>query len=207
MYHKIINQKVKYILSELEDKCINIIDNNAITDHLFIKITNIVSKELVVRSDSILTDLLYDLQDKALKDPIFKDISIRNRFRSLNLIECILDQYKFNVNSFEYNNVKSNRKTFIIGVCIFVVSCFIFAFFNDFKISTFFPLPIVNLLLVSSIATILAHYINNSNNKKKRSVKRALNQYFNVIEKDLEKWFEQAENYYNKRFNEFKLTI
>ena len=44
MYDKIINQKVKYILSELEAKCINIIDNNAITTQIFIKITNIVSK-------------------------------------------------------------------------------------------------------------------------------------------------------------------
>ena len=177
MYHKIINQKVKYILSELEAKCINIIDNNAITNQIFIKITNIVSKELLVRTDSILTDLLYDLQDKALQDPVFKDISIRNRFRSLNLVECILDQYKFNVDNFEYNKAKSNRSSFIIGIGVFVVSC-----------------------------SILAYYINNSKNNKRR-IKRALNQYFNVIEKDLDKWFEQAESYYIKRVNEFKLTI
>lgn len=206
MYDKIINQKVKYILSELEAKCINIIDNNSITTQIFIKITNIVSKELLVRTDSILTDLLYDLQDKALKDPVFKDISIRNRFRSLNLIECILDQYKFNVDSFEYNKVKSNRQSFIIGIGVFVVSCLIFAFFYGFERLILFPTPIVILLLVSSIATILAHYINNRKNNK-RKIKRALNQYFNVIEKDLDKWFEQAENYYNKRVNEFKLTI
>lgn len=206
MYHKIINQKVKYILSELESKCINIIDNNTISTEIFIKITTIVSKELLVRTDSILTDLLYDLQDKALKDPIFKDISIRNRFHSLNLIESILDQYKFNVENFEYNKAKSNRQSFIIGIGVFVVSYLIFAFFYGFKRLIFSPTPIVILLLVSSIATILAHYINNRKNNK-RKIKRALNQYFNVIEKDLDKWFEQAENYYNKRVNEFKLTI
>lgn len=206
MYDKIINQKVKYILSELEAKCINIIDNNAITTQIFIKITNIVSKELLVRTDSILTDLLYDLQDKALKDPVFKDISIRNRFRSLNLIECILDQYKFHVDSFEYSKVKSNRQSFIIGIGVFVVSCLIFAFFYGFERLILSPTPIVILLLVSSMAAILVHYINNSNNNKRR-IKRALNQYFNVIEKDLDKWFEQAESYYNKRVNEFKLTI
>lgn len=206
MYHKIINQKVKYILSELEAKCINIIDNNAITNQIFIKITNIVSKELLVRTDSILTDLLYDLQDKALQDPVFKDISIRNRFRSLNLVECILDQYKFNVDNFEYNKAKSNRSSFIIGIGVFVVSCLFFAFFYSFEKLIFSPTPIVILLLVSSIMTILAYYINNSKNNKRR-IKRALNQYFNVIEKDLDKWFEQAESYYIKRVNEFKLTI
>lgn len=60
--------------------------------------------------------------------------------------------------------------------------------------------------MASSILASIDYYINNGK-RGKRGIKYALNQYFTIIEKDLVKWFEEAEDYYNNRVNEFKLTI
>lgn len=206
MYHEIINQKVKNIISELQDKCMNLIENSVITDSLFNQITNMVNNELGVRADAILTDLLYDLQDRTLKAPFFENISIRNKFRSLNLIEITSENFKFTVNNFVYNNEASITYPFFIGIGSFLGSGLILAFFKGFKLSTFFPIPIVILVLASSILASIDYYINNGK-RGKRGIKYALNQYFTIIEKDLVKWFEEAEDYYNNRVNEFKLTI
>lgn len=206
MYHEIINQKVKNIISELQGKCMRLIENSVTTDSLFNQITNMVTKELEVRTDAILTDLLYDLQDKTLKDPFFENISIRNRFRSLNLIEFTSEKFKFTVNNFVYNNEASIRHPFVIGIGSFLGSSLILAFFKGFKLSTFFPIPIVILVLASSILASIDYYIINGKRDKRR-IKYALNQYFTIIEKDLVKWFEEAEDYYNNRVNEFKLTV
>lgn len=210
MYSTKIQPKIDKMFGELKMRVASIIAESSSSKEATNKITETVSSELATRSKSLLSDMLFDLNDALMETDYFSDISKQNRFTEVNLRKEILDKYQFAASStIDYNEASRKINALAIGGGILIVGGAIevgYVLIKGLSLSTLIPIPI-SVLIVASIGTALTDYYKIEPNRSKKTLNISINNYLDQVKAQFIAWFDEVENYYNKRVEEIKQTI
>ncbi len=210
MYSEAIKSKVDEMFNDLRKRVSNIVSESSTSKEATEKITMIVSSELSTRSKSILSDMLFDLTDALMGTDYFKDISRQNRFTEINLRQEILSKYQFATSeTMDYNEASRLLSSCIVGGATFVVGGAIevgTVLITGLSFRRLVPIPI-GVLIVASIGAALADYYAFGPNRSKKAMVNAVENYLDKTQKEFMGWFDEIENYFNRRVEEIKQTI
>lgn len=210
MYSTKIMPKVDKMFGELKTRVASIITESSTSKEAIDKVTEVVSSELATRSKSLLSDMLFDLNDALMETDYFSDIAKQNRFTEANLRKEILDKYQFTASTtIDYKEASSKINALAVGGGTLLVVGAIeigYVLIKGLSLSTLVPIPI-SVLIVASMGVALADYYAVEPNRSKKALKTAIDNYLDKAKTQFIGWFDEVENYYNKRVEEIKLTI
>ena len=210
MYSESIKNKVDILFDELKSRTTTIISQSSTSKEATEKVTKLVSSELAARSKSILSDMLFDLTDELMETDFFSDISKQNRFTEANLRQEILNIYQFSPStSLDFDEAARTIQALMAGGATFAAGGAVevgYVLISGLKISTLVPIPI-SVLIIASIGVALADYYANWPRRSKKALKNALDRYLDETHQQFITWFDEVENYFNKRVEEIKKTI
>ncbi len=210
MYSTKIMPKVDKMFGELKKRVASIITESSTSKEATDKITETVSSELATRSKSLLSDMLFDLNDTLMETDFFTDISKQNRFTEANLRKEILDKYQFTASTtIDYKEASSKINALAVGGGTLLVGGAIeigYVLIKGLSLSTLVPIPI-SVLIVASMGAAIADYYTVEPNRSKKALQNAIDNYLDKAKTQFIGWFDEVENYYNKRVEEIKLTI
>jgi hypothetical protein len=210
MYSTAIIPKVEKMFGELRAKVSEIAAETNSANEAVNKIVQLVSSETAIRSKTILSDMLFDLSDSLLKTAFFSDITKQNKFFELNLRQEILNKYQFTSNSaIDYKEaaqmvqaLKVGGGTFVIGGIGAIGTVLI----KGRSLSSLVPVP-VSVLVIAALGAALVDYLAIEPNRSKKNFTQAAENYLTAVQQQFLNWFDEVENYFNKRVDEIKQTI
>lgn len=210
MYSESIKTKVDVMFDDLRKRVNTIVSESSTSKEATKKITKLVSSELATRSKSILSDMLFDLTDALMETDYFKDIAKQNRFTEINLRQEILSKYQFAPSeTVDYNEASRAINALMVVGTTFVVGGAIevgYILITELTFPSLVPIPI-GVLIVASIGAALADYYAIEPKRSKKAMVSAVDNYLDQTQKQFIGWFDEIENYFNKRVEEIKQTI
>lgn len=210
MYSGTIRPKVEKMFSELLSEVNSIIAETNSANEAVNKVAQLVSSETASRSKTILSDMLFDLSNVLLKTSFFTDISRQNKFIEINLRQEIFGKYSFTASTtIDYKEaarivqaLKVGGGTLVIGG----IAEFGVVLIAGPPLSSLVPVPI-SVLVIAALGAALVDYIAIEPNRSKKRLSAAVRNYLSESQQQFLKWFDEVENYFNKRVDEIKRTI
>ena len=210
MYSDKITPKIDKMFVELKTRVATIIAESSTSKKTTDEITETVSSELSTRSMSLLSDMLFDLTDDLMETDYFADIAKQNRFIEANLRQEILNKYQFSASStIDYKEASKKLNALKVGGVTFLAGSAVgigYVLIKRLSLSTLVPIPI-RVLIVASIGAAIADYYAVEPNRSKTALNTAIDNYLDQAQKQFISWFDEVENYYNKRVEEIKQTL
>ena len=210
MYSTTIKPKVDVMFNDLRKKVSAIVIESSTSSEAINNVTKLVSSELVTRSKSILSDMLFDLSDKLMDTDFFADIAKQNRFAEINIRQEILSKYQFAPSTtVNYREASKTVQALKVGGATFVVGGTIeigVVLIAGLSLSTLVPIPI-SILIVASIGAAMADYYAIEPAKNKKALAQALDNYLVDAKQQFLNWFDEVEKYFNVRVEEIKQAM
>lgn len=210
MYSESIKGKVDQMFEQLREQTSSIISETATSKEASQKVTMLVSSELSTRSKTILSDMLFNLTDALMETEYFKDITRQNRFTEINLRQEILNKYQFSSDgTLDYKEASEEIRALLTGGATLVIGGAVeigYVLITGLEFSSLVPVPIY-ALVVASIGAALADYFVVEPKRSRRAMKAAVNDYLDLSKGEFLGWFDEVENYFNRRVEEIKKTI
>lgn len=201
MYKTLVDNQINELFNELYEKCISISKKNNDEEYSINKINDVISRELNIRSKSMIVDVLYRLNEQVLSEPFFYDVSINNQFRRLNLIDSIPKELPFSFNQFYYNYAYRNTRYIVISISLTVLGLLlIIKETKIFSISTL----LMSIIIGLSIGSIAFEYNVWGPKRRQAHFELALNIYLKDLRDSYLDWFVKIENYFYLKVDEFK---
>ena len=210
MYSTTIKAKVDVMFNDLRKKVSAIVIESSTSSEAINNVTKLVSSELVTRSKSILSDMLFDLSDKLMDTDFFADIAKQNRFAEINIRQEILSKYQFAPSTtVNYREASKTVQALKVGGATFVVGGTIeigVVLIAGLSLSNLVPIPI-SILIVASIGAAMADYYAIEPAKNKKALAQALDNYLVDAKQQFLMWFDEVEKYFNVRVEEIKQAM
>lgn len=210
MYSASINSKVEKMFGELRLKVKVIVAETNSANDAVNKIAQLVSSETTSRSKTILSDMLFELNDSLMKTAFFSDIAKQNQFTELNLRQELLSKYQFSTNaSMDYKEAAQIVQSLKVGGYALVVGGIAeigVVLIAGLSFSSLVPIP-VSVLVIAAVGAALVDYLAVEPSRSKKSFVKAVDKYLAEAQQQFLNWFDEAENYYNKRVEEIKRTL
>lgn len=209
MYSEKINPKVEKMFNDLRVHALAIVESNSANEAVNM-ICQSVSSEMTSRSKTMLSDMLFDLNDSLLCTSFFADVSRQNKFMELNLRKEILSKYQFTTNKvIDYREVSRLMQTIKVGGGTLAIGgvCEIGAvLIAGLSLSSLVPVP-VGILIAASFGAAMVNYFVTEPNQNRKNISQATDKYLIEAQKQFLSWFDEVENYFNNRVDELKKTI
>lgn len=210
MYRTKIEPKIDKMFNDLINKMNDIVEKSSSSKETITLTTSLVSSELAIRSQSILSDMIFDLTNSLLKTEFFSDVSKRNKFYRVNLRSEIINKYQFSpVSSVNYKEVSRELQALKVGGVTLAAGGAIevgAVLISGLSLSSLVPIPIAALVAVS-IGAALTDYYAIEPARSKKALKGALDNYLIQTKGQFLNWFDEIERYFNKRVEEIKQTM
>jgi hypothetical protein len=210
MYSATIKPKVQIMFGELSSKVNKIVTETNNVNDAVNKITQLVSSEIASRSKTILSDMLFELNDSLMKTAFFADIANQNRFIEINIRQEILSKYHFSTNpSLDYKEASMIVQSLKIGGATLVIGgigVIGIVLISGLSFSSLVPIP-VSVLVAASLGAALVDCLAVEPNRSKKSFAQAVDKYLAEAQLQFLNWFDEVENHYNKRVEEIKRTM
>ena len=210
MYKTKIEPKIDKMFNDLINKVYDIVERSSSSKETITLTTSLVSSELAIRSQSILSDMIFDLTNSLLKTEFFSDVSKRNKFYRVNLRSEIINKYQFSpASSVNYKEVSRELQALKVGGVTLAAGGAIevgAVLISGLSLSSLVPIPIAALVAVS-IGAALTDYYAIEPARSKKALKEALNNYLIQTKGQFLNWFDEIERYFNKRVEEIKQTM
>lgn len=203
--------KTDKMFIDLRKKIQGIVDESYSLNDAVNSVCRIVSSEMESRSKTMLSDMLFDLNDSVLKTSFFADnIARQNNFLALNFRQEILSKYQFTTTTtIDYQEAFRILQAAKVGCGVLAVSgiCEIgMVLIGGLSFSSLVPIP-VGVLFAAGFGSAMVDYFFIEPNKNKKQFFFAIDKYFAEAHQQYLKWFDEVENYFNKRIDEIKQTI
>ena len=210
MYSASINSKVGKMFDELRSRVNVIVAETGSINNAVNEIAQLVSSETTSRSKTILSDMLFELNDSIMETDFFSDIAKQNQFTELNLRQEILNKYQFSTNaSVDYKEAAQIVQALKVGGCTLVVGGIAeigVVLMAGLSVSSLVPVP-VSVLVIAAVGAALVDYLAVEPSRSKKSFAQAVDKYLVEAQQQFLNWFDEVENYYYKRIEEIKRTL
>lgn len=199
MYNTEIEQDVRSMFQELENKSHEIISNSRTAKAATEKISEMVSSRITTESEGYIVDIYSSLSEKVREEDYFKDPKHLNDFFHLNLREQLNEKYHFEITSIEafqkgieYKEVNSlyiaagtTAGTLAVGGIL------------KFAIVGIIHVPLAVILAGAVAAGIAAYFVAPSKSKKNYTL--AVHKYLHDLENEILNWLVEIEEYFNQQ--------
>lgn len=210
MYSNNISSKVGIMFHDLKRKILGMVVDKPISESEIDMIYSYVASETGMRSQTILNDMLYELNNNLLKTEFFDEVAKRNKFRAMNLNREIMDKYKFNIEyNIEYKQppmllqaVKVGGTTLALGGACEIGVVLI----SGLTMSSLMPIPI-GVLFAVALGVAIVDYLVIGPKRDAKALNQALDRYFADAEQQFLNWFDEIEIYFYQRVEEIKQTL
>ena len=210
MYRTKIEPKIDNMFNDLINKINDIVERSSSSKETITLTTSLVSSELAIRSQSILSDMIFDMTNSLLKTDFFSDVSKRNKFYRVNLRSEIINKYQFSpASSVNYKEISRELQALKVGGVTLAAGGAIevgAVLISGLSLSSLVPIPIAALVAVS-IGVVLTDYYAIEPARSKKALKGALDNYLTQTKGQFLNWFDEIERYFNKRVEEIKQTM
>lgn len=202
MYSKTLESKVNLMFAEINERISEIITSESSLKTACEEIVKYVASETTTRSETMLSDMCYELYKKVVDS--MPDASMRNRFRNVDLEQEISEKYNFAIPSNPidfreancvYTSLAAGAGTSVIGGLL------VYALVSDAP-----KIPSA-LVVVASISAFCLSYFKVTPNVNKSNFKTAVNSYLLEAKISYLAWFDEVERYYNKRVDEIRRLL
>lgn len=202
MYSNKIKSKIEKIFNDLRTEAHDLVGEMTSTTETVRRICQRVSSETASRSKTILSDMLFDLSDSLLQKSFFTDITQQNKFTELNLRQEILNKYQFKASTaVDYQEASSIIQAIKVGGGTLAIGAVLKA-----GLSSLIIVP-VGVLIAAAFGAAMVNYFALEPNKNKKNLLQEIDKYFSEAQQQLLNWFDDVENYFNKRVDEIKQTF
>lgn len=199
MYNTEIEQDVRSMFQELENKSHEIISNSRTAKAATEKISEMVSSRITTESEGYIVDIYSSLSEKVREEDYFKDPKHLNDFFHLNLREQLNEKYHFEITSIEafqkgieYKEVNSlyiaagtTAGTLAVGGIL------------KFAIVGIIHVPLAVILAGAVAAGIAAYFVAPSKSKKNYTL--AVHKNLHDLENEILNWLVEIEEYFNQQ--------
>ncbi|WP_202109131.1 hypothetical protein [Succinivibrio dextrinosolvens] len=206
--------KIDLIFNEIEKTNTEIIKDSGENTYSANRIYTHISSELSIRSKSLLSDMLFTLNEQLMNEDFFHDISRQNKYMELNLRKEILNKFSFSVTKeINYKTTSKSVRALKIGgitltlECLVVISKMLMSGISPSKIASKMGPGALSLILAISIGAVLADYYLIEPASNKKSFNTAINNFLYYEKQNFIRWFDEIEQYFFKRVNEIKQTF
>jgi hypothetical protein len=210
MYSEKMKPKVEKMFDDLRMEAQEIVVETKSANEAVSRICKRISSETATRSKTMLSDMLFDLNDSLLQTSFFTNTSQQNKFTELNLRQEILSKYQFTATiTIDYEEasriaqaIKVSSATFAIGgICEIGV-----VLIAGLSLSSLVPVP-VGVLFAAAFGTAMLSYFAIEPNRNKRNFSQVIDKYLAEAQQQFLNWFDEIENYFNNRVDEIKQKI
>lgn len=199
MYNTEIEQDVKSLFQELENKSHEIISNSRTAKTATEKISEMVSSRITTESEGYIVDMYSSLSEKVREEEYFKDPKHLNDFFHLNLREQLNEKYHFEITSIEafqkgieYKEVNSLYVAAGTAAGTLAVGGIL-----KFAIVGIIHIPLAVIIAGAVAAGIAAYFVVPSKNKKNYTA--AVHKYLHDLENEILNWLVEIEEYFNQQ--------
>ncbi|KAB1184211.1 hypothetical protein [Photobacterium damselae] len=211
MYSDTIKSKIDKMFSDLRDEVQESIDESFPSNDMVNIVCGRVRSEMESRSKTMLSDMLFELNDSVLQTSFFADnMAGQNAFLTHNLRQEVLTKYQFSTTStINYQETSLVVGSVKVGGGVLAVGgvCEIgIVLIEELSFSSLVPIP-VGMLFALAFGAAIADYFFIKPNRNKKQFFLAIDEYFSEAKEQYINWFDEIENYFNKRVNEIKQMI
>lgn len=211
MYSDAIESKIDKMFSDLRNEIHRSIDESFSSNDAVNTICDYVRSEMESRSKTMLSDMLFELNDSVLQTSFFADnIAGQNAFLAHNLRQEVLSKYQFTTTTIiNYQEASRVVEAVKIGSGVLVVggACEIgIVLIGGLSLSSLVPIS-VGMLFAVALGVAVADYFLIEPNRNKKQFCLAIDEYFSEAKEQYINWFDEIENYFNKRVDKIKQTI
>jgi len=210
MYSATIRPKVEKMFDDLRSKANVIIAEANSSNDAVNRIAQLVSSETTSRSKTILSDMLFDMNDCLMKTAFFSDVAKQNKFAELNLRQEILSKYQFTSNtSVDYKEAARIVQSLKVGGGALVVGGIAeigVVLIAGLSLSSLVPVP-VSILVIAAVGAALVDYLVVEPSRNKKSFAQAVDKHLAEAQQQFLDWIDAVENYYNRRVEEIKRIL
>lgn len=204
MYSNKIKPKVEKIFNELRAEADELVNEMTSPSETVNRICQRVSSETSLRSKTILSDMLFDLNDSLRENSFFDNIAQKNKFVELNLRQEIFSKYQFTAEtSVDYQEASRMIKPIKVAVGTGAIGTVLIA---GLSITGLAAVP-VGAVIAAAFGAAMIDYLAIEPNRNKQNFTQAINIYLAEAQQQLLNWFDEVENYFNKRAAEIKKTL
>lgn len=211
MYSDAIESKIDKMFRDLRKEIHRNIDESFSSNDAVNTICDYVRSEMESRSKTMLSDMLFELNDSVLQTSFFADnIAGQNAFLAHNLRQEVLSKYQFTTtNTIDYKEASWVVEAAKVGGGVLAVGgvCGIgIVLIGGLSFSSLVPIP-VGMLFAIAFGAAIADYFLIEPNRNKKQFFSAIDKYFSEAKEQYFNWFDEIENYFNNRVDEIKQTI
>ncbi|WP_283709189.1 hypothetical protein [Pseudoalteromonas prydzensis] len=211
MYSDAIESKIDKMFSDLRNEIHRSIDESFSSNDAVNTICDYVRLEMESRSKTMLSDMLFELNDSVLQTSFFADnIAGQNAFLAHNLRQEVLSKYQFTTTTtINYQEASRVVEAVKIGSGVLAVGgvCGIgIVLIGGLSFSSLVPIP-VGMLFAIAFGAAIADYFLIEPNRNKKQFFLAIDKYFSEAKEQYLNWFDEIEKYFNNRVDEIKQTI
>lgn len=210
MYSQKISPKIEDMFSKLSEKSARIATESKSSQEAIERIVDSVCLEVSTRSKTILSDMLFEMEDILFETDFFNTPSRQNDFRDYDLRGEILGKYKFEASQdISFSEASRVTKSLAVGSGVLVVGGAAevgAVLISGLSISALVPIP-VGVLLAASLGAALVDYLAVEPKRSKKNFQLAVEAYLQSAKDQFINWFDEIEIYYQKRVTEIKETL
>lgn len=199
------------MFNDLSKEIQKFVDESCSLNDAVEKISNLVSSKIKLRSKTMLSDMLFELNDSVLQTSYFADnIARQNDFLSKNFPQEILSKYQLSITTkVDYQEACQDLEAAKIGGGVLAVGgvCAIGGvLIGGLSFSSLVPIPI-GILFAAAFGAAMADYFFIEPNRNKKQFFLAIDKYLSEAKKQYVNWFNGIENYFYKQVDDFKQVI
>lgn len=210
MYSEKVKLKVEKMFKDLRNEAQEIIVDTNSADEAVNRICQLVNSETSSRSKSMLSDMLFDLNDLLLQTSFFENTVQQNKFVELNLRQEILSKYQFTastvINYQEASRIMESIKIGGVALAIGGTCAIGVVLIAGLSFSSLVILP-VGMLFAAAFGATMINYFLIEPNRSKMNLSQEVDKYLVEAQQQFFIWLDEIESFFNKRVDEFKQTF
>lgn len=204
MYSEKIKPKIEKMFNELRIEAGDLVNEMTSTNEIVNRVCQRVGSVTASRSKTILSDMLFDLSDALMHEPFFTDIAQQNKFFEFNLRQEILSKYQFTSDTVvDYQETSRIMQSIKIAAG---TSAFGVVLIAGLSVTGLAAVP-VGAIIAAALGAAIIDYFLNTPNRSKQNLSKTIDKYLAEAQEQLLNWFNEVEEYFNKRVAEFKETL
>lgn len=191
MYNR--KKDIDEIFSDLKKESYKLFNLSSNIDNVNKKIIDKISLDLTIKSKMLITDLYSEMSKKTLASKEFEDIERMSKFYETDIKKEILEKYKFKViNKIDYKETSKLYTSLGVAAGTMALGGVL-----KYVLRNNIDIPFIVIICGAIIASGAAYFLKPSTNK--RNLEKAVDEFLDKTKEEFIKWFDEMEEYYNKR--------
>ena len=202
MYSKTLEPKINQMFEDISTKVSATIEASYSKKDACDRIAELVGSETATRSKTMLSDMYAALLKQSLDS--IGDVAKQNRFYEANLRQEIFEKYNFSTSSSGIDFKEADRVliSLVAGAGTAAVGGLLI-----YALSPTAPILPIAIVVAASISAFCVSYFKATPSINKSNFKVTVNKYLMDTKSSYIAWFDQVENYFNKRADEIRRSL